>query len=668
MYQRLCSLAAVIIFLSGAHLSLAQSKDLLNDENLMKAVLQQSSFSIDTGAQAVVLYEQGQSILESYHLVYKIERIVKIIGQEGVEHFSAVNIPSSQSVSSRKIKAETYNLENGIVAKQSIEKTDVLSDKTTKDASTVKFNLPSVKPGSVVHYTYILEGPGFMEIPDWNFQSSFPTLYSEYQTKTPAYLTFTPITNAAIPFKQVKSERELNNCEAGYLKENFSIEVPTFSTWVRRNVQAFKREPYMSGEDNYLERVKLHILSINPGVHAKDYDVYSNWNKVTENLYKNEKVCGQVFRPNNFLNDQVKHLTDGKKDNLEKAKAIFSYVRDSIKLKQESYNDYLSLYDINDVYKRREGNIRGINLLLVAMLRNADLNSEPVILSTRSQEHLDPIMPNPYITNYTVAVISIDNKDYFLDAASKYMPFGVLPSQCYNGYCRIISKTPAAVELRPDDLLDKNIVMVTLLPAEKVKDKLVLKVDQKFGDVSAADLRNEYNGDSTKLKEKILKDLTKLSMPASLVKYSFSNLYNADEPLTVHYEALLNWDANIDMIYLDPYFDKLYDQNPLSAATRKYPIEMDHRSDIKYIFRFQLPADYVVDDFPKSRIINLGNDELIQLKNMMTYDAANKVFNLECRYTEKTTVFPPESYTQLRTFNDNIIDEQRKKIVLKKIN
>ncbi len=122
------------------------------------------------------------------------------------------------------------------------------------------------------------------------------------------------------------------------------------------------------------------------------------------------------------------------------------------------------------------------------------------------------------------------------------------------------------------------------------------------------------------------------------------------------------------MIYMDPYFEKLYDKNPFTATTRHYPIEMDHLSDNKYVFHFQLPEGYVVDDFPKSTTIKLGSNELMQLKNVLTYDAETKAFDIDCRYSSKTTVYDAEGYSQLRSFHDNIIAEQQKKIVLKKVN
>lgn len=664
MYSKICGSAVLIAFLLGNHIALAQDKELLTNETSMKSMLQQSSCSIDTSAQAVVLYEKGEATLEGYQLTYKIERIVKIFGTEGVNAFASVDIPKSKQAIIRKIKAETYNLEQDVINRQSIEKSDILNDKTTDYTSIFKFNLPAVKPGSVIYYTYTIQRPQFLQVPDWHFQQKFPVLYSEYEIGIPGYIDFSPIANAAVPFKPVKFQKDLKDCDACTFTDGYGgIKIAT-SIWVRRNIPAFKKEPFMSSADNYLEKIKVHVTSITERGYVTE--MFNNWNDVTEKAYyKNEESCGQVFKANNFLNDQVKFTIADQKTDMAKARAIYAFVRDHIKLKQESYNDFSALSDISDVYKRREGNSSGINMLLIAMLRNAKLECEPVILASRSAEHLNPLLPDISAIDYIVAIIKIDGKDYFLDASEKYMPFGILPSECYNGYCRVVSKVPAAAELHPDDLKNKGITMVSLSPDEKSKDRLLLKVDQKFGDVSGTLLRSAYQGDSTKLKEKIQKNLSKLSIPATLTRYSCNSLTNADEPFTVHYEAELNWDAK-DIVYMDPYFEKLYDINPFTVANRKYPVEMNYLNDHKYIFHFQLPSGYTVDDFPKSSVIKLGSSELIQMKNVLAYDAENKVFDIDCRYIAKTTVFPAEVYNQLRSFHDNIIAEQHKKIVLKK--
>ncbi len=638
----------------------AQNKEPLTDPAQMKALLQKSVFNIDTSAKAVILYEKGSYDFVYGTAVYKIERIVKIIGKEGVDAYSAIDIPAAEGAQVRKVSATTFNLENDEIVKQSVEKADLVKEKLTKNTKVIKFNLLGVKTGSVVHYTYQVDNTA-QGLGAWNFQHTFPTLYSEYEINIPSMIKYNSITNTTVPFKEVTRQRSLEDCDACVYNGGSGNPRHQTSIWVRRNIPAFRTEPFMSADVNFLERVK-------PSIYAMEYPGFQflmdTWDHATENLYyKDEASCAQVFKGNAFLSDPVNQQVAGKKTELDKAKAIYSFVRDNITLKEESFNDYKALSDISEVYKRKEGNSQGINLLLMAMLRKAGFDYEPVILSSRASERLHPFVINTSAIDYMVAVVKIDSLDYVLDASDKYMPFGTLPVSCYNGYCRVVSKKPTAFELHPDGLTDKTTTIVSLAP---VKDKLLLKVEQKLGNVSGTLLRNELKEDTTKLKEKIQKGLSKLSTPLELKQYSVNSLKNADLPLVIRYEAEVPWNADKDVVYLDPYFDKLCEQNPFTLTTRKYPVELDYLSDNKYVFNFQIPEGYEVDDYPKSSVLKLSQDGLMQLKNTLVYDAENKTFSINCHFNQKTTVYTADNYNQIRTFYDNLIAEQKKKIVLKK--
>ncbi|PSK89360.1 transglutaminase superfamily protein [Taibaiella chishuiensis] len=638
----------------------AQNKASLTDPAQMKTLLQKSVFDIDTSAKAVIIYEKGW--FESFESapVYKLERIVKIIGKDAVDDFARISVPASKRSLVRKVTGETYNLENGEIVKQSVEKADLIKEKITANTRVTKFALPGVKTGSVVHYVYQIDNTGY-GLPSWDFQNSYPTLYSEYEINIPTILKYSSVSNTSVPFKEVTRQRSLEDCNAClYNSANGNLGRQT-SIWVRRNIPAFRTEPFMSADANYLERVKPTVTSLEyPGYQF----LLDNWEHATENVYyKNDESCGQVFKGNAFLLDPVNQIIAGKNGDLEKAKAIYAFVRDHITLKEESFNDYKALSDISEVYKRKEGNSEGINLLLIAMLRKASLEAEPVVLATRASERLHSFIVDINAIDYMIGIVKIGGQDYVLDASDKYMPFGTLPLSCYNGYCRIVSKKPDAVELHPDGLTDKTTTIVSLAP---VKDKLLLKVEQKLGNVSGTLLRNELKEDTAKLKEKIQKGLSKLSTPLQLKQYSVNSLKNADLPLVIRYEAELPWNADKDLVYLDPYFDKLCEQNPFTLTTRKFPIELGYLSDNKYVFNFQVPEGYEVDDYPKSSVLKLSQEGLMQLKNTLVYDAENKTFSINCHFNQKTTVYTADNYNQVRTFYDNVIAEQKKKIVLKK--
>jgi hypothetical protein len=645
--------------------SYAQKENILENEILLKEYLQKNKFDIDSTAQAIILYEKGYSWLADNVLEYRVERIIKFSGDDAINDLGVINIPYNYRTSVTKIEGTTYNFEDGKIITQSLDDSEILKERMTENVSVSKFNLPGIKKGSIIHYSYSIFKRETLQIPEWSFQNDYPTLYSEYNLTSPAYISYNSIERLSVPMKPVKKKKELIDCESCSYSENFGSSSEANHTWVRRNIPAFKSEPYMSSPDNFRERVKINVVSIQNNGH-KD-KIFNNWEDFTKKyFYKDKEFGGQVFSNNNFLSEKVASLIENQKTPLEKAKAIFSFVRNNIApAKAESRNQ--PTLNIKEIFTRKTGNTEGINLLLTAMLRKAGLDSEPIVLSTKANERLNMIYVDPGNINYLASKLVIDKKVYLLDASNKYYPFNVLPYSCYNGYCRTISEQGgSSLTLDPDSIKNKTTIIVKLLPSAD-SSKLLIMMDEQYGVFSAIAYRNQWAGDTAAVRKSIAKEFSSGNLATSITNISIKNLADPDLPLNLHYEMLMNFDRKAETIYLDPFFSKFFDKNPFPANKRMYAVEMDYLQDINYILRLELPRGYVVDDYPKSAIIQYGDAQLMVMKNIMEYDEASGVFSLNSRFTSKTTLFAAEDYESLRNFYENIIEEQGKKLIIKKV-
>lgn len=656
----------ITIFLSLMILLALQSmaqNEILDNNATLTQYLQQSKFDIDPNAQAVILHEKGRIIMVDGRMSFKISRTIKLLGKDAISYYGTINISRDEDESLSDISGTTYNYENGKIVRQKVERSDILNDKITKGLNVFKFNLPALKEGSIIHYTYILERPESIFIPDWAFQNEYPTLYSEYEIKVPSNILYTSIERVNVPFVKAKKSKELESCQACSYEGSFSPN-EGFQTWVRRNIPAFEEEPYMSSPQNYIERVKVHITGvISRGVVT---NIYKDWNDFSKKYYyKNDDFCGQVFNNNSFLKEKTEELTVGKTTELDKAKAIFSYVRDNHTVK-ETGRGIKASGNIKDIFTEKTGTDDGINFLLIAMLRKAGLNSDPILLSTRSKERLNPLYPSPRNINYVAGRLTIDKKEYLLDASEKQTPFGYLKPECYNGYCRVVNEQGAGMELEPDMLLNKSTCIINVKPGKE--NNLSMSFDKNFGAVSGIEKRKEWLDDTAGIKRDIIRALNKLNLPATLNNYTVKNLDDPDGTLAIHYEADIKLDNKVSTIYFDPYFTKFFAKNPFVSKSRKYAIEMDYKEDINYVFRLQLPEGFTVEDYPKSAILKYRENETMLLKNIMDFDEEGKIFSLNSRFTTKSTLFAAEEYNDIRSFYENMMTEQNKKIVLKKIN
>jgi len=123
--------------------------------------------------------------------------------------------------------------------------------------------------------------------------------------------------------------------------------------------------------------------------------------------------------------------------NEEKVSAIFKHVQSRM-----NWNKHYSYYcydGVKKAYQDKVGNSAEINLMLVSMLRQANLEANPVLISTRANGI--SLFPSSTAFNVVIASVVVDGKLVLLDATSKYATPGILPIRDLNWFGRLIKMT-----------------------------------------------------------------------------------------------------------------------------------------------------------------------------------------------------------------------------------
>jgi hypothetical protein len=631
----------------------AGQEDVVDNQDSVLFYLQKTHFEEYPDAAAVILYERGDALLYHGVLSYKIERTIKILNQEAADEAGSVILPALGAVTFKKISGITYNLENGRIVKQEVDNADIKQDELTDYVSALKFNLPSLKVGSILHYSYTLEFFKFAGMPTWDFQHNYPTLYSEYDMSIPSYYTFTHIARSNSPLTEVNKKSALDHVEGGSYFEPVKASGQANSIWVRRHIPALKEEPYRLADNQYLERIRIQFTSIG------NEPLLRTWDQICESIFLEGKNYIYVYDNNSFLSETTTRLTAGKTSALDKAKAIFVFMRDSFAL-DEGKKDYQ--LHLRNTFNVRRGTQWELCLLTTAMLRRAGFESDPVMIAASPAEPLSGMFPDINNVNYYITKITIDQKDYYVDATQKYLPFGILPARCYNGYGRVMCRKSYGINLSPNDLADRNMIMA-VLNMDTSGNKLHLKFDKQFGQVSGFRYRKKWIAEGEAKAESELKvafDDDKFKIK----NVSIDHFGEPDKPLVVHYEAEANI-AGKDLFYLDLYLEKFFNENPFPSLDRIFPVNLDYQINDNYFLSFSFPKNYTVDDMPKSRILQFHNGQM-DFKNVIEYDTTTNRISISNKFHTTTTTFPVNEYTDLRSFFEQMIEEQHKMIVLKK--
>ncbi len=124
------------------------------------------------------------------------------------------------------------------------------------------------------------------------------------------------------------------------------------------------------------------------------------------------------------LKQQVTSLTNGKKSDEEKIKAIYYWVQDNIRY--IAYEDGFSGYvpaKAQDVFAEKYGDCKGMANLLTENAEDRRLWCTLTWIGTRHipYDHSVPVM---CVDNHAITTLYFKGKEYFLDGTEKYAPFG----------------------------------------------------------------------------------------------------------------------------------------------------------------------------------------------------------------------------------------------------
>ncbi|HLZ16164.1 MAG TPA: DUF3857 domain-containing protein, partial [Cyclobacteriaceae bacterium] len=389
-------------------------------------------YAPDSSAAAVILFEYGVSYISTTtndaKLLVENHVRIKILKSEGLEKAN-VQIPyyfsQSREDNITNLKASTYNLEDGKIVETKLGKEGTFKEKFNRNFNILKFTFPNVKVGSVLEYSYKKTSDQIAQFPNWRFQGDIPRRLSEYWAMIPDFFFFEKYMQGYIPLTAGTIE------SASYYGQSVKA-----NHYVSEHVPAFKPEPYMTSEDDYVSKINF-ALSHYQFPEQPMHEVMGSWQKLSELLLSYESF-GKVITASGFLKDDVAQITAGMTEPLQKIAAISNYVRQNFEW--DGTKDYTA-DQLKKVFEKRKGTSGDLNLLLGSLLDKAGFDVEMVLLSTRDHGFIREAYPMERQFNYTICSVKAGDKTLLLDATEKYLPYDVLPSRCLNGRGLRISKT-----------------------------------------------------------------------------------------------------------------------------------------------------------------------------------------------------------------------------------
>lgn len=622
--------------------------------------VQMSGFPSDTSASAVVLNEFGESYFDDHrdnNLVFEYHVVIKILRKEGLDAGDVgvlLRRSDNRKEFLRYAKASSYNLENGSMKESVMDPKAVHTVKINQYYDEAKFAVPNVRVGSVIEIAYALESPFIFNFRNWEFQSHLPKIRSEYWATIPGNYLYNITFRGFLKLTQNKDELVKNCFNPGGSHWSDCLRYK----WAIDNVPAFIEEDYMTARSNFISMINFELSEIVYFDGRKDR-VTKEWKDAEQELRTSERFGQQLKRGKSIVDGHVDAVLATETDPLAKAHKVYDFIKNWYKW-DEFYGIYSEL-GIKKAFDEHQGNVGDINLSLVAALRYAGIEADPLVLSTRNNGL--PIELHPVLSdfNYVIAKARIGDKDYLLDAVDDFVPFGTIPERCLNGKGRVFGEKGSYwYDLKTSVKARKrSLIQMTLQPDGLIKGS----VENVYTGYDAIDERKSlFNAGSN---DKYFKDLKSSLSNIELTGYKIDNPDDLSKPVTVRleFETMCFDDPQVQNFLFNPtLFDRI-DKNPFKSKERLYPVDFGSAVERTTMLTLEYPEQYQLAELPAKVGIALPNATArygYEVKN-----DGNKL-SMQSFITIAKPVFTSDEYHYLKELYAQIVATQQTALLFKK--
>jgi hypothetical protein len=622
--------------------------------------LEKKIYEKDSTAEAVVLNEFGETYIDNHNdnnLIFEYHVKIKILKQNA-SSLANVEIPIRKSDKSTEklisIKASAFNLENGILKEFPFDPKQVFTENLNKYRDAKKFAIPNVKEGSIIEYQYKLESPFIFNWRSWEFQSELPKAYSEYWTAIPGNYIYNISLRGFLKLSKDES-KIVDDC---FSPGGGNVAQCALSKYAMKDVPAFKAERYMTAQSNFLSSMNFELSELRH-FDGRIEKFTKTWKDAEVELATDPKFGIQIKRGKEILDGHIDDVIGSETDPLVKAKKIYNFIRDWYR-----WNNVYGIFSdlgIKKAFDQKVGNVGDINLSLVAACLYADLDAEPVLISTR--ENGVPVELYPVITdfNYVIARVNIGDKVFYLDATDDFHPFGLLPDRCLNGRARVMRKTGSLwIDVKPTDRRKETVQLSLKLEKDGIIRGTISIASAGYEGVS---LRKKIYGYTNQ--QDYVNELDTELAAIDIKKFELKNFDELEKPLVRQMEIEMDAFSGTEQnLLFNPFLFKQWTENPFKANERLFPVDFATPHQYVMIVNMEYdPAFEIVNAIEKVGLAlpNGGGNYLFEMQN------ANNKLTISTSLLIAKSIFPSTEYFHLKELFSRMIQIQNNELIIKRV-
>jgi len=589
-------------------------------------------------ASAAMLLDETRRIIHldgtsstTYH------KIIKLFNRRGIEKFGEVFITYNAWGERITIKkARTFKLDGTIIDATSIKDIFPLEGyRLYSNISQKVISMPALEEGVTIEYQYTLDdySRGFI---GKNFQDTF--YLQDFEPIQSCRYVLTIPEGVQIKIVNFKTDIEPE------IKKN---ENKMVYTWEASDISQIIYESDMPPFHNIAPRITISS--------------FSSWEEIASWYYD---ISREQSKADADIKAKVVELIQGKDTEKEKIRAIYHYVITEIR--------YLGLefgisghmpHEAAEIYKYKYGDCKDKATLLIAMLKEADIEAYYVLLRTRYRGELDLDLPS-FQFDHAIAAVPLNGELMFLDGTAENYVYGDLPAMDQDAWAMVLIDG------------EGKFMKIPVQPAEENRRIREIKLDLAGDGSIKGEALISQSGIFASYYRSIFKDLGEIkrgeaiqnslssSCPGSVLEeFSFSDLADLDVPVEQKYKFRVPHYAKKignKLQFKPSIIERVESTSIVAKEERRYPMYFYNQYCSQNIIEITIPEGYVAERIPDDvdLILPFGSYRV-------KYLVEDNTIRYERYYKFNTFEISKDDYPSFKKFIEQIAKEDAQEIVLK---
>ncbi|MEM6318036.1 MAG: transglutaminase domain-containing protein, partial [Bacteroidota bacterium] len=599
----------------------------------------------DPEADAIVLFDVGkvkfvESIRGGFNIQFHRQRRIFIKNKAGLEH-ADVTIPyyidgRGESEVITNVEGMTHYLVNGSLKQQSLTPQNVFTEKSTEYWHHKKLTFPNAKEGAIIEYRYTLESPFIFQLPDWEFQSSIPTVHSQYSFALIPFYEYIYLLQGAEKF------HSFTGSEQGVYRTFGGIRFrDVVYTATMKNIDAFEDESYISSRSDYITKIDFQLSAVH-NTNGTSRKILTTYPKLIKALNGHINFGKYLKKAEKEAKKLIKNIPQLSSSSTAPEKIIIDFVKNNFEWngKSRKYTEEIP----KTVIEQRKGNTAELNLLLAALLRQANIKAHPVILSTRNHGKINREYPFDHQFNSVAILVKTEEQSFLTDATSPLSAYNRLPIRCLNNVGLVVKESEEQWVNMYSNIISKNIhkIVIDINPIDK---KAKVEVNNSMSETEGYLYRNIYGNDQ----QIIEKEIANMGLE-NIQNIDFQHYLEKDRPYKVGYSAQVPLEHFDDKLLVTPFLKYPLSENLLKQSKRSYPVDFIYRRIENYGSQINIPEGFQVSELPAKLTVN---DSLIEIY----YEAKKEAETIRVLgiVNFKKAIYQPNEYNRIKNHIDMIV-------------